>query len=175
MREVKSDELKIGVKYIVADTDYTNYKNPEAGTFDVGTFLYRNLVIALFKNNQGYIYASLETSRFFLVEKGDIINRRAIRAFAQYPPTNRLPQSIIDLTKSFIKKESDSSAGSSDSMRVNNDRSYNAEANRNSFESSYDESDELDRMKVYVAPTYRRHAGKRSKGTLKKKKKKKKK
>ena len=129
-------------------------------------------------NRQLEWFANIKQYKFYYLEKDDINNRRAIRAFAQYPPTKRLPQSVIDLTKSFIKKESDSLAGSSDSMSVNKDGSYNAEVNRNSFElpsSNYNESDELDRMKVYVAPTYdglTRRAGKKSKGTLKKKKKK---
>jgi hypothetical protein len=128
-------------------------------------------------NRQLEWFANITQYKFYYPEKDNIINRRAIRSFAQYPPTRRLPQSIIDLTKSFIKKESDSLAGSSDSMRVNN-ASSNAEANRNSneFPSHYDESDELNRIKVYVAPTYdgiSRRAGKKgkkSKGTLKKKK-----
>jgi len=128
-------------------------------------------------NRQIEWFADIKQYKFYYFEKDNIINRSANRAFAQYPPIKRLPQSVIDLTKSFIKKESDSLAGSSDSMSVNKDGSYNAEVNRNSFElpsSNYNESDELDRMKVYVAPTYdglTRRAGKKSKGTLKKKKK----
>ena len=198
MREVSWQELQRDVEYIIEifikDARLVNSK----GTIirNIRTFVEIRKdwsMIATFKDNrtQKRNDVFIPEARFFLPENGDvinrryenddIINRRAIRAFAQYPPTNRLPQSIIDLTKSFIKKKSDSSADSADSMRVNKDKSYNAEVNRNSFElpsSNYDESDELDKMNVYVAPTYgpsRRHAGKRSKGTLKKKKKKKKK
>jgi predicted ATP-dependent endonuclease of OLD family len=198
MREVSWGELQPGVEYIIEIFEkkhYTLINAKYTTTRIIRTFVKFWLPhYTIFRDNrtQKKEHVFIPEARFFLPENGDvinrryenddIINRRAIRAFAQYPPTNRLPQSMIDLTKSFIKKESDSSAGSADSMRVNKDRSYNAEVNRNSFElpsSNYDESDELDRMNVYVAPTYgpSRRAGikgKRRKGTLKKKKKNKK-
>jgi hypothetical protein len=76
-------------------------------------------------NRQLEWFADIKQYKFYYPEKDDIVNRSAIRSLAQYPPTRSLPQSIIELTKSYIKKTNSLEDSSSVSMHVNKDRSYN--------------------------------------------------